>query len=63
MVSGNALWIYKVIDEQTRVADADTQAKLKQTVYARWLAELQSTALVWTDTAAIAAMAPPSATP
>jgi parvulin-like peptidyl-prolyl isomerase len=63
MVSGNALWIYKVIDEQTRVADADTQAKLKQTVYARWLAELQSTALVWTDTAAIAAMAPPSPTP
>jgi hypothetical protein len=63
MVSGNALWIYKVIDEQTRVADADTQAKLKQTVYSRWLAELQSTALVWTDTAAIAAMAPPSATP
>jgi parvulin-like peptidyl-prolyl isomerase len=63
MVSGNALWIYKVIDEQTRVADADTQAKLKQTVYARWLAELQSTALAWTDTAAIAAMAPPSPTP
>ncbi len=63
MVSGNALWIYKVIDEQTRVADADTQAKLKQTVYARWLAELQSTALVWTDTAGIAAMAPPSPAP
>lgn len=63
MVSGNAFWIYKVVDEQTRVADADTQAKLKKTVFARWLSELQGTALVWTDTAGVAAMAPPSPTP
>jgi parvulin-like peptidyl-prolyl isomerase len=63
MVSGNALWIYKVVDEQTRVADADTQSKLKQTVYARWLSELQGTALVWTDTAGLAAMAPASPSP
>ena len=63
MVSGNALWIYKVVDEQTRVPDADTQSKLKQTVYARWLSELQGTALVWTDTAGLAAMAPASPSP
>jgi parvulin-like peptidyl-prolyl isomerase len=63
MVSGNAFWIYKVVDEQTRVADADTQAKLKKIVFARWLSELQGTALVWTDTAGVAAMAPPSPTP
>ena len=63
MVSGNALWLYKVVDEQTRVADADTQSKLKQTVYARWLNELQGTALVWTDTAGLAAMAPASPSP
>jgi parvulin-like peptidyl-prolyl isomerase len=63
MVSGNAFWLYKVVDEQTRVADADTQSKLKNTVYARWLSELQGTALVWTDTAAVAAMAPPSPSP
>ena len=63
MVDGNAYWIFKVVDEQTRVADADTQAKLKQAVYPRWLSELQATALVWTDTAGVAAMAPPSPTP
>ena len=63
MVSGNAFWVYKVVDEQTRTEDADTQAKLKMTVYPRWLAELQASALVWTDTAGIAAMAPPSPTP
>ena len=63
MVSGNAFWVYKVVDEQTRTEDADTQAKLKKTVYPRWLAELQASALVWTDTAGIAAMAPPSPTP
>jgi parvulin-like peptidyl-prolyl isomerase len=63
MVSGNALWLYKVVDEQTRTEDADTQSKLKKTVYPRWLAELQASALVWTDTAGIAAMAPPSPTP
>jgi len=63
MVSGNALWIYKVVDEQTRLPDADTQSKLKQTVYARWLSELQGTALVWTDTAGLAAMAPASPSP
>src|SRR5664280_1289595 len=63
MVSGNAFWVYKVVDEQTRTADADTQFKLKSTVYPRWLAELQANALVWTDTAGIAAMAPPSPSP
>ncbi|HEU6440041.1 MAG TPA: peptidylprolyl isomerase [Terriglobales bacterium] len=63
MVSGNAFWVYKVVDEQTRTSDADTQFKLKSTVYPRWLAELQANALVWTDTAGIAAMAPPSPSP
>jgi parvulin-like peptidyl-prolyl isomerase len=63
MVDGNAFWLYKVVDEQTRVADADTQAKLKKNVYPRWLSELQGSALVWTDTAGVAAMAPPSPTP
>ena len=63
MVDGSAFWVYKVIDEQTRVADPDTQFKLKKTVYARWLSELQATALVWTDTASVAAMAPASPTP
>jgi parvulin-like peptidyl-prolyl isomerase len=63
MVDGNAFWLYKVVDEQTRVADADTQAKLKKNVYPRWLSELQGSALVWTDTAGVTAMAPSSPTP
>jgi parvulin-like peptidyl-prolyl isomerase len=63
MVSGSNFWIYKVVDEQTRVADADTQSKLKKTVYPRWLSELQGTALIWTDTAGVAALSPPSPTP
>lgn len=63
MVDGDTFWICKVLDEQTRVADADTQAKLKKTVYQKWLTELQGTALVWTDTPGLAAMVPPSPTP
>jgi len=64
MVStSTAYLIYKVLDEQTRVSDADTQFKLKKTVYPRWLSELQGTALIWTDTAGVAAMAPASPTP
>lgn len=63
MVDGDTFLIYKVLDEQTHVADADTQAKLKKIVYNRWLTELQGTALVWTDTPGLAAMVPPSPTP
>lgn len=63
MVSNSGYWVFKVLDEQTRVADADTQARLKKLVYQRWLADLQGTALVWTDAPGLAAMAPPSPSP
>jgi parvulin-like peptidyl-prolyl isomerase len=62
IASGNGYYLYKVLEEQTRVADADQQAKLKKVVFSRWLAELQANALVWKDSAALTAMAPASAT-
>ncbi len=62
MVSSNGYFIYKVIDEQTRTPDATQQAKLKNVVFQRWLAEFRGTALVWKDAAALTAMAP-STTP
>ena len=58
MVSNNGYFVYKVVEEQTRTADAAQQAKLKNVVFQRWLAELQGNALVWKDAAALSAMAP-----
>jgi len=61
MVNDNGFHIYKILEEQTRVPDAATQARLKDVVFSRWLSELQSSALIWTDSTAVAALA--SATP
>jgi parvulin-like peptidyl-prolyl isomerase len=63
VIAGNVYVIYKVLEEQTRVQDANTQAKLKASVYSRWLSELEGSALVWTDSSGVAAMAPASPTP
>ena len=63
VIAGNVYVIYKVLEEQTRVQDANTQAEMKASVYPRWLSELEGSALVWTDTAGVAAMAPASPTP
>jgi hypothetical protein len=58
MVTNNGYFIYKVLAEETRTADADQQAKLKNVVFQRWLTELQSNSLVWQDTAAVTALNP-----
>jgi parvulin-like peptidyl-prolyl isomerase len=58
MVADNGYFIYKVLAEETRTADADQQAKLKNVVFQRWLTELQSNSLVWQDTAAVTALNP-----
>ena len=58
VVSGNGFFIFQVVDEQTRVADPDQQAKLKKVVFPSWLSELQANGLVWKDAAALSAMAP-----
>jgi hypothetical protein len=58
MVTNNGYFIYKVLAEETRTADAAQQAKLKNVVFQRWLTEFQSNALVWKDTAAVTALNP-----
>ena len=58
MVSNNGYFIYKVLAEETRTADAAQQAKLKNVVFQRWLTDFQSNALVWKDTAAVTALNP-----
>jgi parvulin-like peptidyl-prolyl isomerase len=56
-VSGSAYYLYKVVSEQTRVADPAQQAKLKKVVYSSWLNELQANALVWKDDASVTVLA------
>jgi hypothetical protein len=58
MVSNNGYYIYKVLEEQTRVADVSQQANLKKVVFPAWLAQLKANALVWQDSAAISALNP-----
>lgn len=61
MVDDNGYHIYKVIDEQTRVQDAPEQARLKDVVFQRWLAELEASSLIWTNDTRVATLQ--SATP
>ena len=63
IVNSNGYYIYKVIDQQTRTPDAAQQARLKNVVFKNWLSELQANALVWTDSAALTAMAPATPSP
>lgn len=61
MVTSNGYFIYKVVEEQTRTADAVMQAKLKNVVFPRWLTEFQGNQLVWQDATALAALNPSAA--
>ena len=63
MVSDNGYTIYKVIEEQTRLPDAATAARLKNIVFQRWLTDLEANTNVWTDQAALTAISPASPTP
>ncbi|HEX7491108.1 MAG TPA: peptidylprolyl isomerase [Candidatus Limnocylindrales bacterium] len=62
IVSGSGYYIYKITEEQTRVADATQQAKLKKVVFSAWLTEFQANALVWKDSAALTALTPGGST-
>jgi len=55
-VNGSSYYLYKVVSEQTRVADPAQQARLKRVVYSSWLNELQANALVWRDEPSVTAM-------
>lgn len=61
IVSANGYYVYQVVKEENRIPDAAQQVKLKKIVFSSWLNELQASALVWQDTAAVSALA--SATP
>jgi parvulin-like peptidyl-prolyl isomerase len=61
MIDDSGYHIYKVIEQQTRVPDAAEQARLKDVVFPRWLADLQASALIWTDDTRVADLQ--SATP
>ncbi len=61
--SGGVWYIYKVIDEQTRLPDATTAASLRTSLFQVWLAQLQSNTGVWTDQAGLTALTPASPSP
>ncbi len=54
----NGWYIFKVVGVQTRTQDASEQAKLKNVVFQRWLADFQANALIWTNSAALSALEP-----
>jgi parvulin-like peptidyl-prolyl isomerase len=60
--NSNGYWIFKVLAEETRTADAAQQARLKLVTFNAWLIELTDAANVWTDTTALTALTP-TATP
>ncbi len=57
MVSdGSSYSMFKVVEEQTRLPDAATAAKLRKVVFKRWLNELQTNTLLWTDQTGLSAL-------
>jgi len=61
--TSNGYWIFKVLAEETRTADAAQQARMKMVTFNSWLSDLTSAANTWTDTAALTAITPASPTP
>jgi hypothetical protein len=64
MVNSGGVWyVYKVLDEQTRLPDATVAASLRLSLFQFWLVDLQSNTNVWTDQAGLTALSPASPTP
>jgi hypothetical protein len=64
MVKVAGVWyVYKVVDEQTRLPDATTAASLRLSLFQVWLTELQSNTSVWTDQAGVSALSSASPAP
>jgi parvulin-like peptidyl-prolyl isomerase len=59
--SSSGLWIFKVVEEETRTPDAIEQAKLKKSVWPAWLDEQTTAANIWTDSGALTAITPSAA--
>jgi hypothetical protein len=58
IVTDSGYYLFKVVDEQTRTADAAQQALLKRVVFTNWLVELQSSAKVNKDEVQLSQIAP-----
>jgi len=63
VLSAGVWYVYKVLDEQTRLPDAKAAASLRLTLFTVWLTELQSNTNVWTDQAGLTALSPASPSP
>jgi parvulin-like peptidyl-prolyl isomerase len=63
VLSAGVWYVYKVLDEQTRLPDAKAAASLRLTLFQVWLIELQSNTNVWTDQAGLTALSPASPSP
>jgi hypothetical protein len=63
VTSGGVWYVYKIVDEQTRLPDATTAASLRVSLFSVWLAELRANTNVWTDQAGLTALSPASPTP
>ena len=56
VLSAGVWYVYKVLDEQTRLPDATAATSLRLTLFRVWLIELQSNTNVWTDQAGLTAL-------
>jgi hypothetical protein len=63
VLSAGVWYVYKVLDEQTRLPDATAAASLRLTLFQVWLTELRSNTNVWTDQAGLTALSPASPSP
>jgi parvulin-like peptidyl-prolyl isomerase len=63
MVSNTGYYLYKVVDQQTRVPDAATAEKLKKVVFSNWVGELTTNTNIWVDQAGLTALSPASPSP
>jgi parvulin-like peptidyl-prolyl isomerase len=63
IVDDSGYFIFKVLGEETRTPDAAQQLRLKKVVYQRWVSDFQANALIWQDSAAVAALTPATPSP
>jgi parvulin-like peptidyl-prolyl isomerase len=58
MVNSGGYFVYKVIEEQTRLPDAKTAQRLRNVVFNHWASELTANTNIWTDSAGLTAITP-----
>ena len=61
--TSDGYYLFKVLADENRTPDAAQQLVLKKAVFTSWLAQLTASTNIWTDTAGLTAITPPSPTP